>query len=191
LFESCENGEVKLAISEWAINEGLAAIDRKHRRGEMTIEERDKIIPEVLRKTRSLALTTNFILVQVESAAVSSSARLITERHLSADDSLQLFSALAAEAQFFVSADSRLNDAASAEGIKSFDIEKPEDAEELPPARRLPTKLLIRAKSSSARPLPMAQRANEMAWRRRDETLMQGERGSFKYEPVGIQVGLG
>jgi len=45
-----------LAISEWAINEGLAAIDRKHRRGEMTIEERDKIIPEVLRKTRSLAL---------------------------------------------------------------------------------------------------------------------------------------
>jgi predicted nucleic acid-binding protein len=43
LFESCENGKVQLAISEWAINEGLAAIDRKHRRGEMTIEERDKI----------------------------------------------------------------------------------------------------------------------------------------------------
>jgi len=131
LFESCENGKVQLAISEWAINEGLAAIDRKHRRGEMTIEERNKIIPEVLRKTRSLALTTNFILVPVESAAVSSSARLITERHLSADDSLQLFSALVAEAQSFVSADSRLNDAASSEGIRSFDIEKPEDAKEL------------------------------------------------------------
>lgn len=90
LFELCENGKVQLAISEWAINEGLAAIDRKHRRGEITLEERDKIIPEVLRKTRSLTLTTNFILIPVDSAAVSSSARLITERHLSADDSLQL-----------------------------------------------------------------------------------------------------
>lgn len=120
-----------MAISEWAINEGLAAIDRKHRRGEMTIEERDKIIQEVLRKTRSLAITTNFILVPVESAAVFSSVRLITERHLSADDSLQLFSALAAEASLFVSADMRLNAAASAEGIRSFDIEDAEDAKAL------------------------------------------------------------
>jgi len=128
LFESCENGKVHLMISEWAINEGIAAIDRKNRRGEMTIGERDKIIPEVLRKTRSLALTTNFILIPVESAVVSSSARLITQRHLSADDSLQLFSALAAEAELFVSADSRLNEAASSEGMKSFDIEKDHDA---------------------------------------------------------------
>jgi predicted nucleic acid-binding protein len=110
-------------IYEWAINEGIAAVDRKLRRGEITVAECDGIIREILRATRDLALTTNLILMPVESALVSSSAKLITKRHLSADDSLQLFSALAAEADMFISADSRLNEAASSEGIRSFDIE--------------------------------------------------------------------
>lgn len=120
-----------MLISEWAINEGIAAIDRKLRRGEITIAERDETIREVLRATRNLALTANLTLMPVESAIVSSSARLITKRHLSADDSLQLFSTLAAEAEVFISADSRLNEAASSEGIRSFDIEKAGDTKEL------------------------------------------------------------
>jgi predicted nucleic acid-binding protein len=131
LFKSCESGEIRLIISEWAINEGIAAVDRKLRRGEMTVAERDGVIREVLRETRKLALTTNLTLIPVESALVSSSARLITQRHLSADDALQLFSALAAGAEAFVSTDSRLNEAASSEGIRSFDIEKARDAKEL------------------------------------------------------------
>jgi predicted nucleic acid-binding protein len=130
LFESCEKGEIRLIISEWAINEGIAAIDRKLRRGEITIAERDGIIREVLRATRNLALTATLPWCRWK-ALVSSSARLITKRHLSADDSLQLFSALVAEAEVFISADSRLNEAASSEGIRSFDIERAGDAKEL------------------------------------------------------------
>jgi predicted nucleic acid-binding protein len=131
LFELCEKGKIHLLISEWAINEGIAAVDRKLRRGEITLKERDGITSEILRVTRDLALTTNLILLPVESSLVSSSVRLITERHLSADDSLQLFSALAGGAEMLVSADPRLNEAASSEGIRSFDIEKASDAKEL------------------------------------------------------------
>lgn len=131
LFDLCGNGEIKLLISEWTVNEGMAAIDRKLRRDEITIGERDEIIHEVLRVTRDLALTTNLILIPVESVLVTSSVRLITEKHLSADDSLQLFSALTAEVDIFVSADSRLNEAAISEGIRSFNIEKAYDAKEL------------------------------------------------------------
>ena len=37
LFELCKKGEIRLLISEWTINEGIAVIDRKLRRGEITI----------------------------------------------------------------------------------------------------------------------------------------------------------
>jgi predicted nucleic acid-binding protein len=57
LFESCEK-EIRLLISEWAINEGIAAIDRKLRRGEITIAERDETMREVLRTAPPAAQRT-------------------------------------------------------------------------------------------------------------------------------------
>lgn len=124
LFNLCERGQIKIFTSEWTINESIAAIDRKFRRNEITLDGRDESIHALLRKTRELSLTTNLVLIRVESNVLRPSISLITEQHLSADDSLQLFSAMITAVDVFASADSRLNEAASSKGIQSFNVEE-------------------------------------------------------------------
>ena len=40
LFSACESGKVVLVTSQWTLSESIAAIDKKHRRVELSLEER-------------------------------------------------------------------------------------------------------------------------------------------------------
>lgn len=48
LFKLAEDKRVKIVMSIWAVNETVAAIDRKHRRGEIRDHKRDLIFAIVL-----------------------------------------------------------------------------------------------------------------------------------------------
>ena len=94
IFSACERGEVVIVTSQWTLSESIAAVDRKCRRGEINPDERDTVIATILDKTVELVRKDNLVLVPVTSQLVQASWRVILERHLSADDSIHLLSAL-------------------------------------------------------------------------------------------------
>lgn len=51
LFKLAEDKRVKIVLSIWAVNEAVAAIDRKHRRGELTDLQCDLIFATIVRRT--------------------------------------------------------------------------------------------------------------------------------------------
>ncbi len=76
------------------MSESIAAVDRKCRRGEINPDERDTVIATILEKTMELVKKDSLVLVPVTSQLVQASWRVILERHISADDSIHLLSAL-------------------------------------------------------------------------------------------------
>ena len=66
----------------------IAAIDKKHRRGELSLEERDLVIATLLNKTMELAEKGNLVIVPIKPQLVQASWRIILERHIFADDYL-------------------------------------------------------------------------------------------------------
>jgi len=75
-----------LVTSQWALSESIAAIDKKHGRGELSLD-RGLVTATLLNKTMELAKKGNLILVPIKPQLVQASWRIILERHVSADDS--------------------------------------------------------------------------------------------------------
>jgi len=73
----------------------------------------------------------NLVLVPVTSQLVQASWRIILERHVSADDSIHLLSALVTLSEIFVAADDYLIERAREEGFDSYDVEEKEDCKKL------------------------------------------------------------
>ena len=88
LFSTCESGKAVLVSSQWTLSVSIAAIDKKHRRGELSLEERDLVITTLLNKTMELAEKGNLVIVPIKPQLVQASWRIILERHISADDYL-------------------------------------------------------------------------------------------------------
>lgn len=131
IFRLCRDGRVIIVISSWTINESFAAIDRKYRRKEITLQERDKSFSTILAETDGLAKEGKVVTVPVQQEYVSSSLRYIIERRISADDALQLFSAIIGICSIFTTTDSNLLQAAEEEGFEAYNIEDESQAKEL------------------------------------------------------------
>ena len=131
IFAACERGEVVIVTSQWTLSESIAALDRKSRRGEVNPDERDTVIATILNKTMELVKKDNLVLVPVTSQLVQASWRVILERHVSADDSIHLLSALVTLSEIFVAADDYLIERAREEGFDSYDVEEKEDCKKL------------------------------------------------------------
>jgi len=127
LFSACESGKIVLVTSQWTLSESIAAIDKKHRRGDLSLEERGLVIATLLSKTMELAEKGNLILVPIKPQLVQASWRITLERHVSADDSIHLISAIVTLCQIFVAADDYLIERAREEGFESFDVEDEAD----------------------------------------------------------------
>jgi len=113
------------------LSESIAAVDRKCRRGEINPDERDTVIATILNKTMELVRKDNLVLVPVTSQLVQASWQVILERHLSADNSIHLLSALVTLSEIFVAADDYLIERAREEGFDSYDVEEKEDCKKL------------------------------------------------------------
>ncbi|WP_456330294.1 type II toxin-antitoxin system VapC family toxin [Archaeoglobus sp.] len=131
IFSACERGEVVIVTSQWTLSESIAAVDRKCRRGEINPDERDTVIATILNKTMELVRNDNLVLVPVTSQLVQASWRVILERHVSADDSIHLVSALVTLSEIFVAADDYLIERAREEEFDSYDVEELADCKKL------------------------------------------------------------
>ena len=127
LFSACESSKVVLVTSQWTLSESIAAIDKKHRREELSLEERDLVIATLLNKTMELAKKGNLIIVPIKPQLVQASWRIILERHISADDSVHIISAIVTLCEIFVAADDYLIERTKEEGFESYDVEDEAD----------------------------------------------------------------
>lgn len=100
-------------------------------KGEINPDERETVIATILNKTMELVKKDNLVLVPVTSQLVQASWRIILERHVSADDSIHLLSALVTLSEIFVVADDYLIGRAREEGFESYDVEEKEDCKKL------------------------------------------------------------
>ena len=108
-----------IVLSRLATIEIIALLSRKQREGLITAAEFLRI-----RNSVSAHLRTNYSIIEFEPSVLSRARRLLVRYPLRTLDSLQLASALEAARFFdltFVSADTRLLTAASAEGLTSDD----------------------------------------------------------------------
>ena len=135
IFDHADRGKLEPITSQWTVGESLAAVDRKYRRKEIKLDERDIITATIMDRTVALVREGKMTMVYTKQDVVSSSWRLITERHLSADDALHVFSAIVGLADMFISADVYLLQAARQVGFGSYNVESAEEF------RKLVTKL--------------------------------------------------
>lgn len=110
LLKLAEDKRVKLVMSIWAVSETVAAIDRKHRRGEIQDFQRDLIFATILRRTIDYSEKPDspITFVPIERSILRLSMDVITQYHVSADDGLHLYTAYATECECFICQDTKL-----------------------------------------------------------------------------------
>jgi predicted nucleic acid-binding protein len=92
LMDLAHESRIQILLSVWAMNEAIAAVDRKcfQRRG-ITPDERDIILATILKQGIDWAdPNRNVYFVPLDPATVNGSVELIYKLHISADDALQL-----------------------------------------------------------------------------------------------------
>lgn len=96
-------------MSTWTINETIAAIDRKHRRKEISDHERTKILATIIRHAIEYSeASTAISFIPIDREIVDKSRDLVIAKHLSADDALHLYTAFAKDCQYFIHHDDKL-----------------------------------------------------------------------------------
>jgi predicted nucleic acid-binding protein len=136
ILDHANKGNLEAITSQWTIGESLAAVDRNYRRKEIKLNERETIVATLMERTMDLVSKGKLMMVYTKQDLVSSSWRLIAERHLSADDALHLF-AIVGLCDAFISSDAYLLEAAKQVGFDSYNME---DSAEF---RRLTAKLRL------------------------------------------------
>jgi len=118
LYLSAWNGEVKLSFSLWNIGEILGVLDRYHQRGWLGDNEyraaRGMFLSETIRMLRLGLLK----IVPLRLNIVTESWKIIEKHHIYEADAIQIASAKHIKALELYTADKKLCDIASKEGIK-------------------------------------------------------------------------
>lgn len=109
LFELAHEGRVQIFMSTWTINETIAAIDRKHRRMEISENELKRILATIIKNTIEYSEDSKTItFIPIDREIVDRSQDIIMSRHVSADDALHLYTAYAKDCQYFIHHDEKL-----------------------------------------------------------------------------------
>lgn len=103
----CREGKVTIVISRWVINESIAALDKKHKKVEITDSERDEVIFAMLRRVDELVARDLIFAIRLTNEVLQFSTIIITDKHLSADDAVHLYSAGLGKCEALVVADAR------------------------------------------------------------------------------------
>ena len=130
IFKKCQNGQVTIITSRWTRNESAAALDRKHIRSDITNSERDRIIFIILKRIEELG--QRIVEIRLTNEVLGGSSGIITDKHLSADDALHLFSVNVGKCDAFVLADNRFADRAKNGGdFEIFNLLNEDDCNRL------------------------------------------------------------
>jgi predicted nucleic acid-binding protein len=126
LMDLAHEGRIQILLSVWAINEAIAAIDKKcFQRKEISANERDIIIATILKQSIEWTDPSyNVHFVPLDAAIVSGSVELIYKLHISANDALHLYTAFAMECEALICKDDPLKKNADykLENLRILDI---------------------------------------------------------------------
>ena len=123
-----EDKTVLLFASVWAINESIAAFDRKVAKRQVSLQDRDRAISALLKEATQHTGDNRFAQLPISEDLLLQSTHLIIKHHISADDALHLATALSASVDCLVAGDKRLVEAARVEGLESYNLEIDSDA---------------------------------------------------------------
>ena len=109
LFRLAHLKRIQIWMSYWTINETSAAIDRKHRRREISNEEYDIISATIIKNLIYYAdEDSNVGLVSLDDIILKNSIDVIINYHVSADDALHLYTAFFMKCDYFLCHDDKL-----------------------------------------------------------------------------------
>ena len=124
LFAASNAGKFKIFISTWVVNESIAAIDRKFRRRETSLEDRNNSIATLIDETDLLAKNGSLEIIPIKQDIVDGSLEFVINHHLFADDALHIVSAITNSCKIFVTADRLLVEVIKETDLQGFNIEK-------------------------------------------------------------------
>lgn len=116
IFKEAEAGAVELHFSAWNVGEVAAAFDKYERRGAINGKQTYAIF---LNETARLNRFGTLAIVPLTLSLVSSSIKYIFTYDLYAADAIQLASSKESSCGKFLTADSRLREAAASEGVET------------------------------------------------------------------------
>jgi len=110
LMELAHEGRIQILLSVWAINEAIAAIDRKYnQRHEITLEDRDTVIATILQQGLEWSDPKyNVYFVPLEKTIINGSITLVTKLHISADDAIQVYTSFIKHCEAFICSDEHI-----------------------------------------------------------------------------------
>jgi predicted nucleic acid-binding protein len=96
----------RIAISQWVLNECIAAVERKKKEGKMNDREASEVLTGIADIMEGQLEETEFSLYPVSENVVIDSRRTMTQTHcVYASDALHLYTADKANCDYFVTAD--------------------------------------------------------------------------------------
>lgn len=126
LIDLAHEGRVEILLSVWAINEAIAAIDRRcSQRNGLTPDERDIIVATILKQGMEWANPEyNVRFLPLDPAIVGGSVELIYRLHISADDAVHLYTAFLQQCEALICKDDQLkrNGDHKLKGLRIIDI---------------------------------------------------------------------
>ena len=126
LFESAKKGDDVLLSTFFVVGEAISVFDKRVRQRIITNEEFEISIKKFLADIKDLTTKGALVLEPVTSSAIVLCVELIIRHHLSVNDALHLYTALANKdvVELFVCSDDNLLKAAKAEGLNVFNPEE-------------------------------------------------------------------
>ncbi len=100
--------KVKIALSDWVINESISVIDANREKKVITEVETQQILSEIIDMIEGKVKYELFDVYGISESVLTASRFVIQEYHIGASDALHVFISGAANCDYFVSADEKL-----------------------------------------------------------------------------------
>jgi predicted nucleic acid-binding protein len=103
-----KQNKITLCISQWVINECVAAVDRKKKEGGITDRQASEILTDIADMIEGHIEKMNVSLYPITEEVILDSRTMIMEAHCNSSDALHLYVSDKSDCDYFVTADIQL-----------------------------------------------------------------------------------
>lgn len=100
--------KLKIALSDWVINESISVIDANRQKGKINKVETQQILSEIIDMIEGKVKYELFDIYGISESVLTSSRIVMQDYHIGASDALHVFISAAAECDYFITADEKL-----------------------------------------------------------------------------------
>jgi predicted nucleic acid-binding protein len=103
-----DSSKLQIISSVWAINEAVAVLDRKFRKGEITEVEMQTVMATLFQRIKDSSENTSFRFAPIDHSMIANSRSLIAAYHISADDALHIYTGWIYDCDYLLFHDSKI-----------------------------------------------------------------------------------